>query len=271
MRPMPIGSPLAIRRRRPCREARGASPRRRPTASRAASAATLRGRRSPCWRRAVRRAAPAPRRATCALLPLTVIALIGQRVRRSGHERGRPRQHRRRDEPPQRARSRPSATTGSQRRFRPGAARARGGSACPQVRQPASVAPPSRASSASTSCSGSVPIDPAPSVITASPGSHDLQQRGHHLVESLGTTWTGRPEPRASSRRAPRCVMPGIGSSLARVDVGRARSRRRPSATDRMRPAAAASASSGAAETPRSSRRLSVARAAASTAAISVG
>ena len=113
-------------------------------------------------------------------------------------------------------------------------------------------APPSLRCSASISRFGTVPIEPAPSVITASPGRTIVSSSRHDVVERRDHVH--RPARAAADRRRPARSTRDAGNRLLAggVDVGQhdlVGVRRAP---DRTRPAAARSASSGAAETPRS-------------------
>src|SRR5882672_7465910 len=75
-------------------------------------------------------------------------------------------------------------------------------------------AAPRRFVSASTSCAGSEPIEPAPSVSTASPG-RAMSRIAGITSSSRRATCTGRPEPARTAPASASRVTPAIGSSLA--------------------------------------------------------
>ena len=256
--------PLGRRRPRPSTAAPAAAPRRPPRATPAGAGARLEVGAAGCWSRAGRRAAPAPRRSSRRSLPCTAMRRTC-RVERCTTQVDRPGSRRKRTTSAQHAAIR---TACHERQARD------------RLRRPAYVRAPERLSAVALtltvasrsshhlpssrreSRSPTAPIEPAPSVITRSPG-RAIRATAAGTSSSAGTTCTGT---RAVRRH-------GVGQRLdrhagnrilaGRVDVGEhdlvGAAERRPE----LAPTAGRARCSGAAGTRRARGRRSPARAAA--------
>ena len=193
--------PLAKSRRRRSTAASAAAPRRGPTATRAAAAATLRDRSRAGSRRAARSSARTMSPVDSRSLPSDhdAIDLQHSRVRHDSRPRcrhRRPGQSRRRPTPAHRQ------DDASRKRRRDGLTCARRNRRSAGAAHRAHASAFLRLASASTSRSGTTPIDPAPSVITTSPRRASADERRHEVVERRHDV--DRTRVAASNRRGQR-------------------------------------------------------------------